>query len=144
MIPYCSINQSIPRILPSYHLHHLATTSPAVFRKMASTTGLDPSSRPSAPSSATGDLNNQSALRATSSPLVDQGYAYKSLAISQKEDDPRIRRAYRPFVLSDIVTCEDWISKVELSTVTKMAEEDLKRTGQRIKILVLTGSLRKR
>ncbi|KAL9635935.1 MAG: hypothetical protein Q9164_003160 [Protoblastenia rupestris] len=111
---------------------------------MASTTGLDPSSRPSALSSATGDLNNQSALRATSSPLIDQGYAYKSLAISQQEDDPRIRRAYRPFVLSDVVTSEDWISKVELSTVTKMAEEDLKRIGQRIKILVLTGSLRKR
>jgi arsenic resistance protein ArsH len=55
-----------------------------------------------------------------------------------------IRKAYRPFLLNPEVTSTDWISKLELSTVAKLAEEDLQKSGERLKVLVLYGSLRER
>jgi arsenical resistance protein ArsH len=91
-----------------------------------------------------GDLNNASAMRKTSALPVDPEYAYRNLAILIEDDDPKLRSKYRPFLLDATITKDDWISEVELSTVTKMAEDDLTRTGERIKVLVLTGSLRKR
>ncbi|KAL9126008.1 MAG: hypothetical protein Q9217_004872 [Psora testacea] len=95
-------------------------------------------------SSAKGDNNNFSAMRPTSTLVTDPQYAYRSLAIPQEEDDPCIRKAYRPFLLNDVVTKKDWIDSLELLTATGMAEENLARTGHRIRVLVLTGSLRKR
>ncbi|KAL9104907.1 MAG: hypothetical protein Q9163_000224 [Psora crenata] len=44
----------------------------------------------------------------TTVPLTDHAYAYRSLAIPQAEDDPWIRKTYRPFLLSDTVTKHDW------------------------------------
>ena len=68
---------------------------------------------------------------------------FQSLALSESEDDSAIRQKYRPFILSNI-TEEDWVSDLELTTALKMAQNDLKDTNQRLKVLVLYGSLRKR
>jgi arsenic resistance protein ArsH len=75
---------------------------------------------------------------------VDPAYSFRSLAISAKEDDPIIREKYRPFLLDPEITANDWIGKLELSTVTRFAEQDLKATDSRLKVLVLYGSLRQR
>jgi arsenic resistance protein ArsH len=67
-----------------------------------------------------------------------------SLAISESEDDPEVRRKYRPFLLPADVEANDWISELELETVIHVAEKDLARTQSRLKVLVLYGSLRQR
>ncbi|KAE8369546.1 flavo protein-like protein [Aspergillus caelatus] len=67
----------------------------------------------------------------------------QSLALTESEDDSVIRQKYRPFILSN-TTEEDWVSDLELTTALKMAQNDLKDTNQRLKVLVLYGSLRKR
>lgn len=69
--------------------------------------------------------------------------SYRSLTLSSNEDDPEIRKKYRPFVLGDD-TAEDWINKLELTTTIDMAEENLRKTNERLKVLVLYGSLRRR
>ncbi|KAJ5169783.1 Arsenate resistance ArsH [Penicillium coprophilum] len=69
--------------------------------------------------------------------------SYRSLALSLSEDSPDIRQKYRPFILEDNAT-EDWINNLDLSTVADMAEDNLRVTNQRLKVLVLYGSLRKR
>ena len=91
-----------------------------------------------------GDLNNVSAMRATEPPRRDPAFAYRCLAIEPQEDDPVVRRLYRPFLLSDDVQHTDWVSKLELATATKMADENLHKTGSRLNVLVLYGSLRRR
>ena len=91
-----------------------------------------------------GDLNNTGAARPNVSIEVDPEYRYRSLAISEYEDDPIIRKTYRPFLLEKNVTIADWIEHLELATVTKMALEDIQRTNERLKVLVLYGSLRQR
>ncbi|OBT53472.1 hypothetical protein VE04_05388 [Pseudogymnoascus sp. 24MN13] len=91
-----------------------------------------------------GDLNNTSAAREVARIDIDAAHSYRSLAISEAEDDATIRKSYRPFLLSPEITSTDWISKLELSTVVKLAEEDLHKTGERLKVLVLYGSLRER
>ena len=67
------------------------------------------------------------------------------LAISRPEDDASIRERYRPFLLSDEVMANDWISRLELDAVEQIVAKELdgSRDG-RLKILVLYGSLRKR
>ena len=80
----------------------------------------------------------------TTAMLRDSGKpTYRSLALLSHEDDPEIRKKYRPFVLSDD-TAEDWINELELITTMDMAEEDLRKTNDRLKVLVLYGSLRRR
>ena len=81
----------------------------------------------------------------------------RSLAIPECEDDTRIRKLYRPFVLAkeDVERGEkeegeeeegrDWIGDLELDAAMDMAERNMQETGgQRLKILVLYGSLRQR
>lgn len=68
---------------------------------------------------------------------------YRSLALLPTEDNPDIRAKYRRFIVNDDVA-GDWINQLELSTVMDMAEEDLRSTNKRLKVLVLYGSLRKR
>ena len=70
--------------------------------------------------------------------------AYHSLAISAEEDEPDTRTQYRPFLLDAAVAAEDWVAKLELATVTEMAQREIATTGERLKILVLYGSLRHR
>lgn len=91
-----------------------------------------------------GDLNNTSATRPSASIELDPKYSYRSLAITEDDDDPKIRKEYRPFVLPKNTNSEDWIAHLELATVTKMASEDIQRTKERLKVLVLFGSLRER
>lgn len=92
-----------------------------------------------------GDLNNTEVMRETNFLVPDPAYAGKSLAIPENEDDADIRSKYRPFITSPEVANSDWISKSELSTVLKMSETDMAKTGgDRLKILVLYGSLRER
>lgn len=94
--------------------------------------------------STNGDLNNTSVMRAVKLPPRDPSFAYTSLAISSDEDDPEIRSKFRPFLLSNDLQLTDWVSRLELATVTKMAHNDIQLTNSRLKVLVLYGSLRKR
>jgi arsenic resistance protein ArsH len=92
-----------------------------------------------------GDLNNTEVMRETNFLVPDPAYDGKTLAISEQEDDAEIRSKYRPFITSPEVTNSDWISLSELSTALKLSEADMAKTGgDRLKILVLYGSLRER
>lgn len=66
----------------------------------------------------------------------------RSLAIPETEDDADTRRKYRPFIRDS--TPDDWVSGLELTRVSDMAENDLRVTNERLKVLVLYGSLRRR
>lgn len=68
---------------------------------------------------------------------------HRTLALSENEDNPDIRRKYRPFLLDDGAV-EDWVSTLELTTVLDMAEKNLQMKKERLKVLVLYGSLRRR
>jgi hypothetical protein len=95
--------------------------------------------------SSNGDLNNLSAVRPVTEIAVDAAFVRQSLAIQETDDDPEIRRQYRPFLLSEETANSDWIANLEMSTVMKMAHEEMHRvTGGRLKVLVLYGSLRVR
>ncbi|KAK9385174.1 flavoprotein-like protein [Lipomyces mesembrius] len=66
----------------------------------------------------------------------------RSLALRENDDDPNIRRKYRPFIMEDGRV--DWTDLLELTTVMDMAEKDLQLTGERLRVLILYGSLRRR
>lgn len=91
-----------------------------------------------------GDLNNTSAARPHISIDLDPEYEYRSLAIAESDDDPKIRKMFRPFLLDKKSNLVDWIEHLELATVIKFAMEDIQRTNERLKVLVLFGSLRQR
>ncbi|KAI5272033.1 arsenate resistance ArsH [Aureobasidium subglaciale] len=92
-----------------------------------------------------GDLNNTEVMRETNFSMPDPAYDGKSLAIKEQDDDAKIRARYRPYITSPGVTSSDWIAKSELSTALKISEADMEATsGNRVKILVLYGSLRER
>jgi hypothetical protein len=97
-----------------------------------------------APALAQGDLNNTSSMRQIEEVLADPEFAYRSLAIPTEEDDPDTLTKYRPFLLDGDVAAQDWVAKLELATVTEMAHNDITKTGERLKVLVLYGSLRAR
>ncbi len=67
-----------------------------------------------------------------------------SLAIRDCDDEAGIREKYRPFLLDKEDSKADWVAELELDTVTTMAAENMQRTGERLKVMVLYGSLRKR
>ncbi|KAJ5996776.1 hypothetical protein N7522_008436 [Penicillium canescens] len=69
--------------------------------------------------------------------------SFRSLSLPVNEDDPDIRQKYRPFILNDDAT-QDWINELDLATALDMAEQDLRDTNERLKVLVLYGSLRRR
>ena len=94
--------------------------------------------------SSNGDLNNTAVIRAVPKPERRTEFAYESLSIPEPADEPMVRSKYRPFLLSDTVQQQDWVSKLELATATELAYNDMKITGERIKVLVLYGSLRQR
>ncbi|KAJ5748307.1 uncharacterized protein N7511_010003 [Penicillium nucicola] len=66
----------------------------------------------------------------------------RSLSLPVHEDSPEIRQKYRPFILDHAT--QDWISQLELTTALDMAEKNLHDTNDRLKVLVLYGSLRRR
>jgi arsenic resistance protein ArsH len=92
-----------------------------------------------------GDLNNISAARPVAEIAVDPAFALHSLAILESEDDHEIRQQYRPFMLPEEIANSDWVANLELSTVMKLAYEEMHRiNGGRLRVLVLYGSLRQR
>ncbi|EXJ74498.1 uncharacterized protein A1O5_02794 [Cladophialophora psammophila CBS 110553] len=96
------------------------------------------------PPSTNGDLNNTASMRVVLKPERRADFAYRSLAIPASVDDPSIRSRYRPFLLPEDIQQQDWVSRLELATATELAYNDLRLTGERIKVLVLYGSLRQR
>ncbi|KAK4964464.1 hypothetical protein LTR66_005966 [Elasticomyces elasticus] len=98
-----------------------------------------------APIAHAGDLNNTQAARQAVFLEPDPAYFGTTLAITATQDDAKIRKRYRPFILDDAISTTDWVSKLELSTALAMAQRDLEaEDGERIKVLVLYGSLRSR
>ena len=95
-----------------------------------------------------GDLNNVHAARAAGYLDVDPDYNGHSLAICATDDDKSVRDRYRPFLLSESLTGNanaDWVAQLELSTTLKMVETQILARGlDRLRILVLYGSLRSR
>ncbi|KAJ9130441.1 NADPH-dependent FMN reductase ArsH [Pleurostoma richardsiae] len=92
-----------------------------------------------------GDLNNLHAARASAGLAVDPAYASRTSAIAEDEDEPAIRECYRPFLLPDHSPTDDWVEQLELSTALKMVKSEiLDRKQDRLRILVLYGSLRNR
>lgn len=71
-----------------------------------------------------------------------QYFEPSSLAIPQSADDAEIRQKYRPFILDD--AAEDWVSTLELTTAMDLAARELQKSNNRLKVLVLYGSLRRR
>lgn len=69
--------------------------------------------------------------------------SYRSLSIPDAEDDPGIRNKYRPFILNE-ESPDDWVNNLELDTVLNMVDKHLRSGGERLKVLVLYGSPRRR
>ncbi|KAJ5093393.1 Arsenic resistance protein ArsH [Penicillium angulare] len=67
---------------------------------------------------------------------------HRTLALLKSEDDSGVRQKYRPFILQDDAT--DWVNNLELTTALNLAESNLQSSNQRLKVLVLYGSLRRR
>lgn len=73
-----------------------------------------------------------------------QSSGIRSLALSASEDNPSLREKYRPFILPEDAGEPDWVNNLELDTVLDIAENNLRLTNERLKVLVLYGSLRRR
>lgn len=92
-----------------------------------------------------GDLNNSHAARPQAELVPDPAYRGRSFAISQDDDEPDVRERYRPFLLDEAYEDADWVARLELSTALKMVESEvLNRGHDRLRILVLYGSMRSR
>uniref|UniRef100_A0A0B7KAG5 NADPH-dependent FMN reductase-like domain-containing protein n=1 Tax=Bionectria ochroleuca TaxID=29856 RepID=A0A0B7KAG5_BIOOC len=92
-----------------------------------------------------GDLNNSHAGRTATARIADPTYNYRSLALEFDQDDTEVRKQYRPFLIDGDLSTDDWISQLELSTAVKMVQSEILDQGlDRIRILVLYGSLRSR
>jgi hypothetical protein len=92
-----------------------------------------------------GDLNNSDARRPHVEFPIDPTYDRISLAILEQDDDPTVRAQYRPFLLSEPFVSQDWVAQLELSTMLKMVENEIiEKKQDRLRILVLSGSLRSR
>ncbi len=92
-----------------------------------------------------GDLNNTEAARERLQVLADPEYQFRSFLIHALDDDPSVRQRYRPFLLDDEASSSDWVAKLELATTAKMVETELLSQGKdRLRVLVLYGSLRSR
>jgi len=141
---------TVPRAMNSFIA---STPDPSPVRRFTTSPARTGATTTTTPVSSTnGDLNNTSAARQAIHITTDEAYLDRSLAIPESEDDPDVRRTYRPFLPTVVSAQEagtgrdgkDWVAELELSTTLKMAEQDLLSTGQRVKILVLYGSLRAR
>jgi arsenic resistance protein ArsH len=123
----------ISRIISRISICRNTKTCPSQnFMRMASTT-------------TNGDLNNTAAERVRSELTIDPAYHRRSFEILAPQDDPEVRKSYRPFLQDDAVSSHDWVAELELSTVLKMVDTQVIRTGaDRLRVLVLHGSMRKR
>ncbi len=99
--------------------------------------------RTAAPRSQSG-LNHTSAARPFVTMKAGADSGLRSLAIRECDDEPGIREKYRPFLLGKEDDKADWVDDLELDTVIELAAENMQKTGERLKVLVLYGSLRQR
>jgi arsenic resistance protein ArsH len=91
-----------------------------------------------------GDVNT-GAKRIRTEIENDAVYYGRSFAIPLPNDELILREKYRPFLLDDDTTKTDWIAKLELNTALKMVDIELLKNGdERLRVLVLYGSLRER
>jgi hypothetical protein len=92
-----------------------------------------------------GDLNNTAAERIRAEIAIDPAYHRTSLAIPAYEDEAHVRKTYRPFLLDDAHSDRDWVARLELSTTLKMVDSQILQSGgERLRVLVLYGSMRER
>ena len=92
-----------------------------------------------------GDLNNTQAGRAAVEFAADPAFKHKSFAIPRDQDDTAIRDQYRPYLFEGEMLSDDWVADLELSTALKMVQSEiLDKRADRLRILVLYGSLRSR
>ncbi|EMT61021.1 hypothetical protein FOC4_g10014061 [Fusarium odoratissimum] len=92
-----------------------------------------------------GDLNNSHAGRTAVELTPDPAHAYRSLAIDPSDDVSEIQEKYRPFILDGKYIKDDWVAELELSTAIQMVQSEILDRGlDRLRILVLYGSLRSR
>lgn len=92
-----------------------------------------------------GDINNTKASRPTVEINPDETYLGRTLAIAPEDDDPEIRTKYRPFLLPPSPSERDWVSDLELSTALRLVDTTILTPRlPRLRILILTGSLRAR
>ncbi|KAF7557104.1 hypothetical protein G7Z17_g868 [Cylindrodendrum hubeiense] len=92
-----------------------------------------------------GDLNNSHAARPQIELVPDSAYSSRSFAISKEDDESEVREHYRPFLLDDAHEATDWVAQLEMSTVLRMVESEIVNRGnERLRILVLYGSMRSR
>ncbi|KAK0822771.1 hypothetical protein LTR73_009051 [Friedmanniomyces endolithicus] len=90
-------------------------------------------------------LDDAPLLPKTSSLPCDAARELRTLAVSQAAGESVIRAEYRPFLLCDEIVRNDWVSRLEIGTVSKLAKADLFRTGnERLRVLALIDSLRAR
>ncbi|KAF1975184.1 arsenate resistance ArsH [Bimuria novae-zelandiae CBS 107.79] len=90
-----------------------------------------------------GDLNNTAAARVVAEITTNPAYRDVSLAIPASEDDALLRQTYRPFLLDAAYSEQDWIARLELSTALSMVDSQIMKSGgERLKVLVLHGSMR--
>jgi hypothetical protein len=75
---------------------------------------------------------------------IPDGVATPTLVFAMSPEDADMNDKYRPFLLDVKTMKTDWISQLELDTVISMVRDDLSRTGKRVRILILYGSLTKR
>ncbi|KAL2833806.1 hypothetical protein BDW59DRAFT_156605 [Aspergillus cavernicola] len=68
---------------------------------------------------------------------------HQSLAIPESENSTNIRQKYHPFILEDDMA-KDWVSILELTTTMDMAAQELQKSNNRLKVLVLYSSLHQR
>jgi arsenical resistance protein ArsH len=74
--------------------------------------------------------------------VADSACISSSLSTSPEEE--RTSQKYQPFLLDEHIISSDWISRLELTTVSEMAHNDRVTAGKPLRILVLYGSLRTR
>lgn len=92
-----------------------------------------------------GDLNNTHAGRPKVDFTPDAAHNGLSLAIPEQDDDAGVRDRYRPFLLAEPFSGQDWVAGLELSTALRMVKKEIIDGNQdRLRILVLFGSLRSR
>lgn len=94
-----------------------------------------------------GDLNNIASERLRAEITTDSAYRGVSHAIPACQDETYVRKTYRPFLLDNAHSDQDWIARLELSTALKMVDLQILRSNyycDRLKVLVLYGSMRKR
>ena len=88
-------------------------------------------------------FNTEYAGRTTVDLAPDPVYRDCSLAIDPLEDDQHTRERYRPFL--QLGNGDDWVAQLELGTALEMVRTEILNKGSdRLKILVLFGSLRRR